>query len=407
MLAVVLLPKFASAQDALRTSLAGDAAAEARRLHPEAMPYTFKSGDFRLLLTPSVEADWNDNVYLAKQNAQDDFILRPLLTLDASYPVTQNNLLALNLGVGYDKYVSHDDLSAFRLTSGSALSFDMYVKDFWINLHDRISYLQDSATQAAVANTGSFGTINNSAGLSITWDLQDLTLTAGYDHVNVISGSGQFKYMNHSSESILTRLGFRLNPRVTAGLEGSGSFTAYDQNSLNNNQDYSVGAYADWQPGPALRIQPRAGYTIFHADQTSVVTKASDQNTWYADLTLSHEITDLISYSLSAGHEIRLGITSDNIEDTYVRPGIGWKLIKDVNLHTSLFYEHGKQSATALGGVVGETYDQVGGSIEIGYELMKKLSTSLSYRATFRTSTDVSREYDQDLIGLRLTYKFQ
>ena len=83
-LSMLLAAGVASAQDALRYSLAGDAMAEAQRqqmLTPQ--PYTFKSGDFRLLAVPSLEMDYNDNVTLVKTDAQSDFILKPLVQLRA------------------------------------------------------------------------------------------------------------------------------------------------------------------------------------------------------------------------------------------------------------------------------------------------------------------------------------
>lgn len=141
-------------QEALHYSLAGEAAAEANRLQVENQAYTFKTGDLKVLVSPSVGFDWNDNVYLTKDNPQDDFILLPALTIGASYPITQKNLLQLDVTIGYDDYLKHHDLSQLLITSGSALSFDFYTGDFAFNVHDRFSYMQDSATQAAVANTG-------------------------------------------------------------------------------------------------------------------------------------------------------------------------------------------------------------------------------------------------------------
>ena len=73
--------------------------------------------------------------------------------------------------------------------SGTELSFDIYVKDFWFNLHDRAQYVQDTSQQPALSGTANYATINNTAGLSATWDLNQGTLSAGYDHKNVISTS--------------------------------------------------------------------------------------------------------------------------------------------------------------------------------------------------------------------------
>ena len=395
----------ASAQEGLRNSLAGDAAAEARQRQPESRPYTIKSGDFRLLVVPSLGVDWNDNIFTTKDNPQDDFILRPLVQLNASYPLTQRNLLNLNVGFGYDKYFNHDELSNWRLQSGSELSLDLFVKDFWINLHDRFQYSQDSAQQSAVAGTGEYGVINNTAGLLVTWNLQDVTASLGYDHANVISPRQQFQSQDRTSELVTGRVGLRVHPRVAAGLEATASFTAYDQRVLNDNTSYSVGAYADWQPGSYLHVLPRAGYTFYQFQHTSLTNQTADLNSWYADLTVRHEISAAVTYSFSAGHEVRLGIQSDANEVWYFRPSIDWKIIKDLGLQTFLSYDHGKQGVGNVAGNLTETYDWFGGGLNLSRPITDRFTLGLNYRFTLRSSDAASREYAQNLVGLQLTYR--
>ena len=379
------------AQEALRNSLAGDAAAFQRN-QQMAQPYTIKSGDFKLLIAPSVGLDWNDNVYLARDNAEDDFILSPTLALNASYPLTGYNLLNLSVTCGYNKYFNHSELSRFDVQSGSALSFDLYVKDLWINVHDRVSYSQDSATSAAIANTGEYGTFQNTSGLSGTWDLEDVTLTLGYDHQIYRTTTTQFDYTDNSGESILARAGVKVHPKLTLGVEGTVSLTSYDQKVLNNNTGYSGGVYGDWRPGSFLSVHPRFGYSVYDFQQTSLFVKASNENSWYVDLTMSHEATDFMSYSLSAGHELTLGIQADSIEDWYFRPNITWTVIKDVGLNTSLFYEHGKQGSGKVTGFSEENFDQYGGSLSLSCSPIKRLEVSLNYRLTLRSSDVASRE---------------
>jgi hypothetical protein len=403
---MLLAARLATAQEALRNSLAGDAAAEARNLQLQSLPYTVKSGDFKLLVTPSLELDWNDNITLSRDNAEADFILRPLVTLNASYPLGAYNLLNLSVAFGYDKYLIHDAYSQLRLNSGSELSFDVYVKDFWINFHDRFQYSQDPSQEAAVAGTGSgsYGTFQNTAGLSGTWDLQDVTLTLGYDHQNTRSLSSQFNQMNNSSELVVARAGLLVHPRVTVGVEGTASFTTYDQAVLNDNQQYSAGIYGDWRPGPYFSVQPRLGYTIFESGQTSSSIKGGNLASWYANLTLAHQVTGFLSYMLSAGHEIRPGIQSDAIEASYIRPSVDWNVIKDVTLQTSLFYEHGAEGGGQQASLLEKNYDWYGGGLSLSYSPMKKVKISLNYRLTLRSSNVASREYTQNLVGLQMTY---
>jgi hypothetical protein len=403
---MLLAARPATAQEALRSSLAGDAAAEARNLQLQSQPYTVKSGDFRLLVTPSLELDWNDNIGLSRDNTEADFILRPLVALNASYPIGAYNQLNLSVAVGYDEYLEHAAYSQWRLNSGSELSFDVYIKDFWINFHDRFQYSQDPSQEAAVAGTGSgsYGTFKNTAGLSGTWDLEDVTLTLGYDHQNTRSLSSQFNQMNNSSEMVVARAGLLVHPRVTVGVEGTASFTTYDQAVLNDNQQYSAGIYGDWRPGSYFSVQPRVGYTIFESGQTSASVKGGNLASWYANLTLAHQVTDFLSYSLSAGHEIRPGIQSDAIEDSYIRPSVDWKVIKDVTLQTSLSYEHGAEGGGQQASLLEKNYDQYGGGLNLSYSPMKKVRISLNYRLTLRSSNVASREYTQNLVGLQITY---
>ncbi|MCW5556011.1 MAG: outer membrane beta-barrel protein [Verrucomicrobiae bacterium] len=394
------------AQEALRNSMAGHAAAEARRVRPESLPYTFKSGDLRMLVTPAVGLDWNDNIYTSKTGKEDDFILRPELRFNLNYPISRYNLLFLDAGFGYDHYFEHDELSTWRLGSGSGVSLDIYVKDFWINLHDRFQYAQDSAQEAAVANTARYGTFENTVGLSVTWDLQDVTLSAGYDHLNVISPQSEFKVQDRAAELLFARAGLQVHPRVLVGLEGTASFTKYQQSYLNDNTGYSLGAYADWRPGAHFRVQPRGGYSLYRFDQTSQFIKADDRSSsWYADLTVTHQPTDILSYSFSAGRERRPGVQSDLIEDTYVRWRGNWGLLKSVTLATSLSYEHGELDGNTVNGNFSETYDWFGGSVGLSYAFMKAASVSLNYRLTLRASDEATREYTQNLIQLQLTYR--
>src|ERR1039458_4278145 len=218
---MLLAATLAPAQDALRNSLAGDAAAAAQRQQMASQLYTVKAADFRLLVVPSLEMDYNDNVTLSKAGAQSDFILKPLVQFTGSYPVTQQNLLSFSAGVGYDEYLEHSQYSAFRVNSDSQLSFDMRIKDFLINFHDRFSYSQDPSAEASLAGTALYGGLMNTAGLATTWDLEDVVLTLGYDHQNFLSSSGQFSYLDRSSELPLARAGFKLRPDLTVGVEGT------------------------------------------------------------------------------------------------------------------------------------------------------------------------------------------
>ena len=401
---VILMAQLGFAQDALRYSMAGDVAAQQQKVAQENLPYTFKSGDFRLLVTPSLELDWNDNVNISEHNAQSDEILKPMLRLDGSYPISDRNLLSIDVGIGYDYYFEHPHYSGLRAQSGSQVAFDVFVGDFKIDFHDRFSFEQDPAGYAALYGTAEFDNLQNLAGLSVDWDLQDLVLTLGYDHLNYLLLSGSYNYVDNAAEMFVLRPGFQLNPALTVGLEGTLSYTHYDQAILNDYINYSGGVYADWHPDPAFSIRPRAGYTLYSYYQTSPFLLAQDQTTWYADVTLQHAITKAITYSLAAGHEVQPGFQAENIQDWYVRPNVSWGIFKNFAVNTSISYEHGKQSAQGFGGAASEVFDWFGGGLSLAFTVVQNLKASLNYRFTIRGSSNANQSYTQNLVGLQLTY---
>src|SRR5438876_5350531 len=81
------------AQDAIRPSLAGEAAAEARRQAIDKIPYNLQLGPIKFRFSATMGVEYNDNINLAEDGSivvltstgpvvlttspQDDFILRP------------------------------------------------------------------------------------------------------------------------------------------------------------------------------------------------------------------------------------------------------------------------------------------------------------------------------------------
>ena len=395
------------AQDLFRTTLPRDTAGERRELNLENLPYTVKAGDFRLLITPSMEVDWVDNVNLSKDHGLQDWILRPLVQFDASYPVTVRNLLQFKVGIGYDIYVDHSEFNALRLISGSELSFDTYIKDWVINVHDRFKYIQDPAEEAAVSSTARYGGLHNTAGISATWDQRDLLLAVGYDHQNFLASSSGYDYLNRGSELLSAQAGFRVHPRISTGLEAGGSFTRYDNSFLNDNDGYNVGAFGEWRPGEYFRLRARAGYTALLFEQTSATLRAIDQDTWYGEIRGTHELSQFLSYSVSLGHELRLGAEADAVTAYYAHGSIDWSPIKNFKLTGYVSYEHGDQGKAGQGAHTVETYDWVGLGFGLSHPITKNLSATLRYRLTLRGSDVALREYAQNLVGVIVSYEMK
>ena len=138
--------------------------------------------------------EYNDNIRYSENNEQDDFIISPALSLDAIWPVTQLNTLRLDLGISYAFYLDHphDDTNGILIAPKSQIAFDIFVGDFRINIHDRMQLQQDPIAEGALSNVANYGRFENTAGVSVLWDLNKILLQVGYDHYNFISTTSAF-----------------------------------------------------------------------------------------------------------------------------------------------------------------------------------------------------------------------
>src|SRR6266850_4592962 len=191
-------------QDAVRPSLAGEAAAEARRQDIEHIPYNLLLGPVRFRFSATVGVEYNDNINLAEVNTQEDVILRPQVNLDAIWPITQLNTLRMDIGLGYALYLDHSNANTngVLLAPGSQLAFDIFVGDFRINIHDRFLLQQDPVAELALSNVIDYGRFENTAGVSVLWDLNKAVVTLGYDHYTYISTTSRFDYLDRNAEEL-------------------------------------------------------------------------------------------------------------------------------------------------------------------------------------------------------------
>jgi hypothetical protein len=417
--AFVILAPGLYGQEGLRNTLANDAAATSQAQAQSLQAYTFKSGDFKMLIVPSLETEWNDNINAAGAGSQlEDYIIRPRLALTVSYPLTDQNVLTLTGGIGYSDYLEHGQYSTLDISSGSQISLNSSIKGFLVNVHDRMQYSQDSTQEPAIAGTGLFGSFQNTAGLSVTWKPRNVIVTLGYDHLNYISSSSAFGYMDHSSELPSARVGYVFGPSLTAGVEATATFTSYDQMVLNDSQSYTAGVYANWKPGSNLQIQPRVGFVTYQFNNTSQsdevfffgrpppmeTIETADVSTWYADLAINYKIAQALTSTLDVGHEDQLGIQSDLNADSYARASLGWTITKEVSLRASASYQYGQVGVGNVQGNVTGLYDWIGFNLSATYALMKRLSLSLNYRLAVRSGGALG-DYTQNVVGLQLTYR--
>lgn len=404
LLLLCLLRPALRAQDAVRPSLAGEEAAEARKQSVEQIPYNLKAGPVRFLFSVTTGVEYNDNINLAEKDQEDDIIIRPQFNIDAIWPVTQLNTLKFDIGMGYAFYVQHPeaDTNGVLISPGSQLSFDIFVQDFRINLHDRFSLQQDPVENLQLSNVSDYGRFENTAGVSVLWDLNKAVLTFGYDHYTYVSTTSAFDYLDRNAEELTASSYFAFTNTTGGGLEGSVVYNYYDQDFLNDSTGYSIGPFVETQITNYLKLRLAGGYQAIDFDSGGGVGDSSDASDYYANILLSHRINAAITQTIAAGHETQLGIDSNFIALNYIRHTATWNIINRTLLSTELFYEDGDDS----GGIFNEHIQRYGGAISFGYQFTPHVTLGLRYQYTQKQSDLPLRDYKQNQVSLDGTYSF-
>jgi len=433
-LAITLLAGLrVSAQDAVRPSLAGEDAYDARQEDVSRIPYNLLLGPVRFRVGATVGVEYNDNINYAEVNKEEDVIITPDLTLDAIWPVTQLNTLRLDLGIGYSFYLDHseDDTNGVLIAPKSQLAFDIFVGDFRINLHDRFELQQDPIQEGVLSNTANYGRFENTAGVSVLWDLNKVLVEVGYDHYNFIATNSDFDYLNRDAEIVGGSVAFIVNPTITVGVEGNAVWSNYfnDNSSegvLNDTDDYSVGGFVEATLTNNLKVRLAGGYQHMDFGNNFVIFPLAgfglvpfpDHQTledYYVNGLITHRINAQVTQTLSAGHENQPGIQSNFITLNYVRHTVSWNLIRNVLLSTEFFFEEAQESGGPINGTiltvlngqpVGETFHRIGGAITLGYQLTPHVTLGLRYQGTSKDSNGFLRDYNQNRISLDGTYSF-
>jgi hypothetical protein len=411
-------------QDAVRPSLAGEAAAEARQQDIEHIPYNLLVGPVRFRFSATFGVEYNDNINLSDEGTavvvtptgpvllrsqkEDDVILRPAINFNAIWPITQLNTLRFDLGLSYAIYVDHSNANTngILISPGSQLAFDIFVGDFRINFHERPSLQQDPIAEGALSNVVDYGRFENTAGVSVLWDLNKAVLTLGYDHYTYVSTVSDFDYLDRNAEELSGTLGVNVASNTIVGVESYAVFNYYDQHVLNDSTNWAIGGFVETQLTNYLKLRAAAGYQWIDFDNNAVVstqfsdsTKLSD---YYANVLATHRINAAIRQSVSAGHESQLGVNSDYITLNYVRHTVSWNIIRDTLLSTEFFYEDADDS----GGFINEHFQRYGGAITVGYQLTPHVTLGLRYQYTQKDSDVPLRDYTQNRVSIDGTYSF-
>lgn len=390
------------AQEALHSFLTAEVVDRRREAQLESAPYTVRWHDLRVLVSPSFSAEWRDNINLSDRSPEDDFLLSPGVRLELLHPLGEVNVLKVDVAASYSKYLRHGELDRLSIMPDSAIQFDVSVKDFRFNFHERISYQLDPSLSSAVVGTSEFGGINNAAGLLTTWDLGDITLMSNYDYQIFRTSQDEYRYLDRATHQFLLRASAQVHPAVTVGVEGTASPSTYDDSYLNDHTGYSAGVFARWQVTEHLHAEGRGGYSLYVFTPNRFLGEVENFGSSYLGFALQHTPGSLVSYTLAVDHLTSPGTGANLSESWEGRLEASWNFIRGFPLVTSFFRLDGEQVARPLS----EHYTQTGASVGVDHKITEKLAANLSYGFLWRDSELPDRDYKLNRVTLTLSYTF-
>jgi len=400
-------PAKAQAQEAVRMSMAGEAAAQA---HKSSMinidSYTLRVGPTLWRAGAGLGLSYQDNITYVQNGQQGDFIYRPNVNTDLLWPITDKQSLNLSLGVGYWGYLQHSALNRVYITPNSDLSFDIYAGDFVINLHDRISITENSYQDPTVVGGGGYSQLRNSLGASALWDLNRVVVRAGYDHASYVELTGGLGQPDETGEIFSSSVGYLLKPGRLLGLEVGGGLL---NNSTTNAYlpytdatEWNVGSFFQDQVTEHLALTAHAGYTVLAPSANGALKTAAEFTGFYAMLDLTHKVNRFLDYRLSGGRSLSaLGLFAGSLDVYSANLAANWKIIEKATLSTSFQYQHGSQVVSQ-----GQTFEQYGPQISIARAFARKWSSSLSYQFYARGSNLPGQDYTLNMVSLDVTRQF-
>jgi hypothetical protein len=388
--------------------------------------YNMKLGPVLFDFTGSVDSEFNDNIGLNNTGTKSDFLITPEVGVGIRWPVTQTNTLALTTSLGYTRYLIHPqfDSTHILVAPNSELSFNVFVGDFKFNFHDAFSYEQDPVNEGQFSNIVTFDRFTNDAGVTGIWDLNQVVLTLSYDHINFISTGLQDStgaqlpdpgLLNYQADQVGASAEFHVTSTLSGGLEAAASTRSYDSFDGDYTQ-LSAGPFARVQITQYLRAQASAGFQTIHSPNNSASpgqllpanvytpgSSAGTDNSYYADLTLDHQVNKYFIHHLSVGHELELGLLGDQSEVTYANYTASWK----VNTFLNIAFTLGFQDVNENGALVEvSNYDMLNAGVQASFPIAKNVSGALIYQFNDKMADDSSQSYQQNDVGLNLTYHF-
>ncbi len=385
--------------------------------------YNFAIGPIRFSMAAGIGVEFNDNIDLSQNDRQSDFILRPSLSIDAAWHITERNTIHLTIGASYAKYLDHSeyDTDGVLLSPTSELAFKFVVGAIDFTVRDRFSYQEDTFDTPQISGIARYDRYENQAGIKADLAVNEyFSITAGYDHFNLWTTQDEFSDQDRSIDTFFVTPTYQLTPSIKVGLNVAWSIIDFDSSSRADGNNLLIGPLIQWNISDVTHLFLEAGYQrlkfdgqssyddTFFRDLSSeeralftVVDDQEDSNNFYVKLQIENHPTETFTHRLSASKTAEIGFETNYYDLYHIEYSADWTGIDKMQIGPTLFYEYYDTS-----GAFPEQAWRVGAAIGIRRTFSDSITVGLDYRFILKNSNLDGADYYQNLVFLSAYYKF-
>lgn len=383
--------------------------------------YNIKAGPVQMSFDAGMGVEYNSNVNLSEEDPQGSLVLSPRVGMNLYWPITRLNNVSLNVGLGYNYYLNDPDLGGQNLlvSPASELMFNLFIQDFIITVYTRPSVTENPTDDPTINNAINYTFFNNTAGIDVLWDLNDLQFGIGYANQIRYSLNDDYTNQDTISNQIYANASAMVQPFLRVGVEGSVYNTYYfeerpfrtgggsgvetvNTSNLNNSVGASGGLFAMGNISRFTSWSAGVGWQITQFNETNNPLNTGNASNPYFYFGVANELNRFYSHSFSASFESEPSYESNFVQAFNLGYSFNWILIRNWSLGGGVFYQNGTESP----GPESEDFNRVGANVGLGYQVTKNLVASIYYSVISKGSTVLADSYNQQIFGINLNYNF-
>jgi opacity protein-like surface antigen len=364
--------------------------------------YNMALGPVRFNIAAGIGIEYNDNITLSEDDEQEDFILRPSLTIDGTWRLTEMNTLHIGVGVSYAKYFDHSEYDSFLISPSSEIALSIRVSEVTITLRDNFSYQQDPFDLPVLSGAANYERFENIASIQADWEINERwKLTVGYDHYNLWVTESEFESLERAVDTFYLRPAMKVSEAVTVGAHASVSYINFKEDIQNDAAGTRLGAFIDAQLTASTTAYVEAGFEGVDFDDNGEIADTGDATTYYVTASIRNELTQAFSHRLALSKSTEVGFGSNFYDLYHAEYEANWKMTPSLNFNPTAFYEYYETS-----GQLGEEAHRFGVAVGLRYILTPSVTLGLDYRFLYKDSNVEGASYEQNLVLLSLYYNF-